>query len=289
MKLTQRSLKEVFDCDIMPVLIYANRQNAQEGKRVRPMHSHQGLCELLICFHGSGIYNIDHESYEIHKGDLIFYNAGSYHEVLSSGSQEIGTYCFGFSDVHRKGLPENHLTEKGSAFVRPSGVNEEFLLQLADQILAADNRSPAEQLRIQLMAVAFLLTACRVPSENLRSLTRKSSETAVAAKEYIDAHFAEQLKLDDIAGHLSCSTSYLSHSFKELTGYAPLQYILRSRIGQAETLLISSDLSISYISSVTGFESPSYFHRMFRKIVGTTPALYRKKYLEELHGSRKQM
>ncbi|MBQ9061288.1 MAG: hypothetical protein IJ121_00465 [Eubacterium sp.] len=71
MKLTPQLLSKVFSNGSLPSLVYANRQNVSDGKRVRPMHSHQNLCELLICYHGSGIYNINQ-----------FSNAGAFLSVL---------------------------------------------------------------------------------------------------------------------------------------------------------------------------------------------------------------
>ena len=289
MKLTPQLLNQVFSNGSLPSLVYANRQSVSEGKRVRPMHSHQNLCELLICYHGTGRYNIDSESYPVAVGDLIYYNAGSYHEVLSTGDTEIGTYCFGFTDVRMSGLPGNHLLPEDSAFVRPAGSQEIFLLQLADQIVSTETASSAEDVRVQLMAAVFLITACQIPAEKSRRLSRQSSETALAAKEYIDLHFTEPLRIEEIADVVSCSPSYLAHSFKDLTGYAPLQYMLRCRIGQAETLLISSDYTAAHIGSIVGFDSPAYFHRVFRSIAGVTPLQYRKRYLAELKGSRTQL
>lgn len=289
MALSDRRMRDVFESGEFPVLVYANRQNAQDGKRDRPLHRHDKLCELLICYHGSGIYNVDHSSYEIQVGDIIYYNAGSRHEVRSLEDTEIGTYCLGFKDVHLAGLPENHLVRRGESFVRPAGQKEAVLLGLADEIVSCPDRKAADLLRIQLLGAAFLLTACSIPSAHTRSLPVRSSEIAAAAKAYIDQHFTEPLPAEKIAEETSCSVSYLAHSFKEYTGYAPLQYIQRCRVGQAQTLLISSDYSVAHIASVTGFESASYFNRVFRKIVGATPLQYRDKYLTELRGSRMQL
>lgn len=289
MVLSDRRMREVFESGELPVLVYANRQNAQDGKRDRPLHRHNNLCELLICYHGSGIYTVDHTSYEIQVGDIIYYNAGSRHEVRSLEDTEIGTYCLGFKDVHLTGLPENHLVRSGESFVRPAGQKEAVLLGLADEIVGCPDKEPADLLRIQLLGAAFLMTAFSIPSTLNRTLPVRSSEIAAAAKAYIDQHFTDPLTTEEIAKEASCSVSYLAHSFKQYTGYAPLQYIQRCRVGQAQTLLISSDYSVSHIASVTGFESASYFNRVFRKIVGTTPLQYRDKYLTELRGSRIQL
>lgn len=289
MMLSDRRMREVFDSGQLPVLVYANRQNAQEGKRDRPLHRHEKLCELLICYHGSGIYTVDHRSYEVHAGDIIYYNAGSRHEVRSLEDTEIGTYCLGFTNVYLKGLPENHLVGKNDSFVRPAGRKEAVLLGIADEIVGCPDKEPADLLRMQLLGVTFLLTAFSIPSSRIRSLPVRSSEIAAAAKAFIDQHFTDPLSIEEIAEVSGCSVSSLAHSFKEYTGFAPLQYIQRCRIGQAQTLLISSDYSVSHIASITGFGSASYFNRVFRHIVGAAPLQYREKYLKELRGSRKQL
>ena len=90
---------------------------------------------------------------------------------------------------------------------------------------------------------------------------------------------------DDISPVLSCSPheeaieglalymspSYLSHLFKQETGFAPIQYIMRRRIGKAQSLLISTDYSVTKIASMIGCDSSNYFNYIFKKTVGMPP------------------
>ena len=190
MALTLRTLRDVFAAGTMPTLLYAHHQGTTQGRQTRPMHSHQAICELLICYHGAGIYNLNNHSYPIRPGDLIFYNAGDSHEVVSETDTEAGTYCLGYSNVHLKGLAQDQLLPADSSFVRPAGQKESFLLSLAEEIIAAADSDPVSQISTQLMGTVFLLTACSVPAPAtpVRARAVGSSPVAQQAKDYIDLH-----------------------------------------------------------------------------------------------------
>ena len=279
----------VFEENRLPTLIYANRQDYGREKHDRPMHGHDSLCELLLCYRGFGTYNIDAFSYVIQEGDLLYYNAGELHEVVSSGDTEIGTYCFGFSTVHFCGLPENHLIAHDIPHVRPSQGMFRFLRDLAEQILARYDSNPFDQLTVQLLGASLLMLAAQMPTTpHEERASDAASQLTARIKEYIDAHYTEPLRLEDIAQAMSCSVPYLAHTFKNATGYSPIQYAIRRRIGLAQTLLISSDYSATRIATMVGYDNTNYFNALFTRVVGTTPIRYRKKYLESLRGERNQ-
>lgn len=279
----------VFKNNQLPTLVYANRQDFRHTRINRPMHGHDSLCELLLCYQGFGTYNLNDRSYPIQEGDLIYYNSGELHEVVSDTEMEIGTYSFGFTDVQFHGLPVNHFIPSQSPHVRPSQGMFLFLRQLCDQILDRYNSDPFDQLTVQLLGASLLMLAAQMPAvPQEAAISHAASELTARIKEYIDAHYTEPLKLEDIASALSCSVPYLSHTFKDTTGYSPIQYAIRRRIGLAQTLLISSDYSATHIATLVGYDNTNYFNSLFTKIVGTTPIRYRKQYLESLHGERKQ-
>ena len=64
-----------------------------------------------------------------------------------------------------------------------------------------------------------------------------------------------------------------------MSGYSPIQYLLRRRLGEAQTLLISTDLPIIDITLMTGFDTQNYFNAQFTKHVGVSPKRYRDNYV----------
>lgn len=74
-----------------------------------------------------------------------------------------------------------------------------------------------------------------------------------------------------------------------MSGYSPVQYLLRRRIGEAQTLLITTDLSITRIAEMVGYDTQSYFNLQFTKNVGMPPNKFRQNYivLQKKKGERK--
>lgn len=68
--------------------------------------------------------------------------------------------------------------------------------------------------------------------------------------------------------------------FQDLS-YTDMQYLLRRRIGKAQNLLLTTDLSMARIAEQVGFETQNYFNAQFSKIVGMPPRKYRQDYLDK--------
>jgi AraC family transcriptional regulator len=94
--------------------------------------------------------------------------------------------------------------------------------------------------------------------------------------EYIDQHLDQDVSLQQLAALAQMSNSHLAHVFKQSTGLAPHQFVLRQRIEKAKQLLLEDRLSLAEISLTLGFASQAHFTTIFRKFVGFTPMAYRK-------------
>lgn len=98
-----------------------------------------------------------------------------------------------------------------------------------------------------------------------------SSKIASACR-YIELHYKEDLSLDQIAEILAMNASYLSYIFKKETGSTLVQYLTNIRMQQACELLRSRpDLSLEEIAVQTGYNSTTYFHKIFRSRFGISP------------------
>lgn len=278
-------LEEVFESGRLPQLVYVTRQ---EYGITRPMHSHDSICELMLCYEGNGVYNLGSHSYPIKEGDLIFYNAGKEHELLAQKGVHMGAYCLAFSGLKLKQLPENCLIPAGSHYVVPSGSQFTLLKEMAEKILDLDMNDRLDSVMADMLAVTYILLAKSCHASETSVITKRESELTNKVKDYITVHLAENIRLQNIADSLNYSVSYISHVFRKENGYSPIEYLIRRRIGYAETLLITSDLSVTHIATLCGYDSPNHFQDSFKKIAGISPLQYRKQYLASLHGSRKQ-
>jgi AraC-like DNA-binding protein len=92
---------------------------------------------------------------------------------------------------------------------------------------------------------------------------------------YIQAHLAENVSLATLAAVAQMSPTHFAHLFKDATGLAPHQYMLRCRMEQAKRLLTETDLSLTEIGHHVGCADHSHFTALFRKHATMTPKAYR--------------
>lgn len=95
------------------------------------------------------------------------------------------------------------------------------------------------------------------------------------AIEYINDNLENDLTLAELAGVVQMSTYHFARLFKQSTGLAPHQYVTNCRIERAKILLAERKLSIVEICGFVGFQSPSHFSALFRKLMKMTPNEYR--------------
>lgn len=95
-------------------------------------------------------------------------------------------------------------------------------------------------------------------------------------KNYIRENQAYGLSVEELAAAFNYAPKYLGRIFKSKTGQTVTEYGNWLKIKQAESLLAETDLSIERIAAQAGFNSGTYFDRVFRKITGLSPLMYRK-------------
>ena len=93
---------------------------------------------------------------------------------------------------------------------------------------------------------------------------------------YINAHFTEQLSLEDISGHFFISKSYLLKQFKKYTKTTVHSYITSKRIMLAKAML-KENIPVAQVSSACGFGSYPSFYQAFLADVGISPTQFVKK------------
>jgi AraC-like DNA-binding protein len=118
-----------------------------------------------------------------------------------------------------------------------------------------------------------------------RSEERRSNPTRVArlspaqlrrVTEHIEAHLAERISLAELAQLVGTSQSHFCHAFKATTGLPPHRWQLEARIRQSQALLSRRRSSVVDVALATGFADQSHFTRVFRRLVGETPANWRR-------------
>ena len=279
----KRDVRPVFTGENQPRLLYVSEIRPDASAHPRVMHAHADAVELILICSGSSEYLIHDKKVVIKAGDLLVYNAGVVHDEVSGPDMEVGSYCVGVGGLHMPGLRENALISDEKGYVFPTGryfedMKELFVMMFRN--LAAGE--PHAELFCTSLLHALLVSVLTVTEGVGETRENPADEPHILGsriKDYIDRHYMEPITLQSMGEALRISPYYLSHVFKQMSGYSPVQYLLRRRIGEAQTLLITTELSVARIAEMVGYDSQSYFNLQFTKNVGMPPSRYRHNYI----------
>lgn len=276
----KKEFTPVFTGENQPKLLYVSRISPAASTHPRIMHAHEDFVELLLTCSGESDYLIHDRKEHITPGDLIIYNAGVVHDEVSGPGKEIGSYCVAIAGIRLPGLKPNMLIPADARPVFETGAMFEDMRALCKMMFEqlSSGAEEAEAVCHYLM-LALLRKVLALTSNIHEQPVPEPDILGRRIKEYIDRHYTEPITLQDIGEALHMSPYYLSHVFKQMSGYSPVQYLLRRRIGEAQTLLITTDYSITRISEMVGYDTQSYFNLQFTKHVGMPPNKYRKNYI----------
>jgi AraC-like DNA-binding protein len=95
------------------------------------------------------------------------------------------------------------------------------------------------------------------------------------AQEFIERHFDEPLRVDQVAAVAHMSPFHFARTFKQATGLAPHAYLTSCRVARAKAMLAETMLALVEVAARAGFKTQGHFTEVFRRHVGTTPRLFR--------------
>lgn len=142
-------------------------------------------------------------------------------------------------------------------------------LDFAQRTYASATRHALSQIAKEQI-VAFCEAIRKVREDALPVFSRR-------AVDYISLCMAEPLTVPKIAEALGISPGYLSHRFREETGFTVTQYIAKIRCTKAAELLLSSDYPVQDVCQNVGFLDNNYFVKVFKVQYGMTPTEFRQK------------
>ncbi|UFJ43291.1 response regulator [Brevibacillus humidisoli] len=114
------------------------------------------------------------------------------------------------------------------------------------------------------------LIAIKKEDRNSRSPIRE-------AMRYVDENLKSPLSLREVADHVHLNASYFSVLFKEQTNLTFGEYVTRSRLQLAKSLLLTTKLPIAAIAEEVGYQTAKYFIKLFKEYEGITPNQFRKR------------
>jgi AraC family transcriptional regulator len=94
--------------------------------------------------------------------------------------------------------------------------------------------------------------------------------------EYVAANIGSTIRVRDLASVARLSVGHFFRAFRESFGEPPFAHVARQRIQRAQSLMLSSRASLSQIALDCGMSDQAHFTRVFRRIVGINPGVWRR-------------
>ncbi len=154
------------------------------------------------------------------------------------------------------------------------------IVRLYDTIFdRVEKQRPHYQYRIS--ANIIMLLAEIISYDRSQEHGRNSDTLVEKTKFILQENLYGNIELEEVAGKLHLSTSYLGEVFKSYTGMTPYQFYLHLKVNKAKELLEIGKLSIKEIAHKLAFEDQYYFSRLFKKKTGVPPSQWAQYHLEE--------
>ena len=129
----------------------------------------------------------------------------------------------------------------------------------------------ADELRAQA-AMLEIMAACL---EQAGHPQQEPDDRIAAVLAFMRAHLSEDIDRNVLAAQCHLSPTRFHDVFVAATGVAPMRYLTRLRLQEAQALLRHSKHSVGHIADTCGFQSQAYFNRVFKRAFGVSPGAYR--------------
>jgi AraC-like DNA-binding protein/mannose-6-phosphate isomerase-like protein (cupin superfamily) len=243
------------------------------GDSYKP-HNHP-YYQLNHIVRGTYKFTVGDHTFMANVGDTILIPMDSVHS-LTEKSDETGYYFEVKFSSFSQGVKEmcsdiGILTQ-----------NDDFSGKLLKEIFDENNNpTPAsEEIMITyLYAILFKLTAQKRRDKNSSSKYIEVSAYSAPVRDtirFLEDNYTKHLSLDDIVAQTPLKKSYFSSLFKKETTVTIFECLMIIRIRKAVELLTYTNMSLTQISTGTGFISITHFIRVFTKHVMIPPGQYRK-------------
>lgn len=239
------------------------------------MHTHS-CTEVFFIISGHGEFRIQDKVFPTAVNDVVVVNANVPHTEDSQTDNPLAYVVVGVEQLEVVadigGCTMIHLREQQAQI----STCLEMLLREAQE------QQPGwEEVCQDLLEVIIQKLVRRKDfsiSDDHHTGSNKANRECELVRRYIDNHFKENLRLDELAALAHINKYYLSHAFQKEFGTSPISYLISRRIQESRYLLTDTDHTLSQIAHILGFSSLSYFSQSFRRLEGMSPMEYRKQY-----------
>ncbi len=235
-------------------------------------HSHS-FTEFFYITNGTGKFSVEAEILDVKTNDLIILNPTIVHTEISNPSKPMEYIVLGVEGIKFQAKDLEYILLNGSA--HKSDLHFYFNTLAHEMKCDRPYRDFVCQNLLNIIFTIILRNdAFQISLATGPHLTRE----CLKAKKYIDEHFRENITIETLSSLVHLNKHYFVHNFTKQVGTSPINYLISRRIDESKYLLENTNYSLSSISQILGFSSPSYFSQVFKRTTNISPQEYRKMY-----------
>jgi len=266
----------MFDTRLRPVITggdIAYCAPAWDWEHVR-RRWHPGF-NLWLIRRGRGRLVSGDEEFELKAGECFLQRMWEYQHGTHNAPQPLVVpfILFDFRDAHGKSLTPDRIDLPPRRYVVPDA---ELMTSIIDRSLRAfrDGREDDAVLWLNA-ALSELREANRSPRPTRTEEERASRIDAICAE--IVQEPGRTYRLDDLADRAHYSRDHFVRLFKKRRGVTPNEFVIRTRVQRAQTLLSFSNHSVGQIASLLGYADAFCFSHQFKERTGVSPTEFRRR------------
>ena len=263
----------------------------EPGFTMPSKHLHDDY-EIYYLVEGERYYFIDRTTYHVTGGSLVFIDrnrihptsqcgTGSHERILISLSQHpFGDFLSLTGEMSLSGFFSAHtgileLDQEGRPLAE--SLMDTLASELHGQKPGFQHMAMSALSRLLIHAQRHFSSPSHI-SSRLPVSTQPKHRLVDDAASYITENYSKDLSLETVAAQFYVNKCYLNRIFKEATGFTVNEYINMARVRRARELLSATSMSITEVSCLLGYDSITYFERVFHRYTQTSPMKYRKAY-----------
>lgn len=232
--------------------------------------------ELIYVVRGTLSLQEVNTRFDLHAGESLILFPGKKHQGCGIFDTQLKFYWLHFDILQHQPInPSLQLNIPQHCKVRDA----EKILALFRLFLNEQQRggqSPSLELFLLLLLQEVGQAPAGVPEPDGPGVA-----LAYKARQLIATRYHQPLGTAELAALLHCNADYLGRVFRATFHQTLTDALHQQRVFAAESLLLTDSGSLAEVALRTGFNDAAYFRRIFRKLVGITPAAYKKRYCRE--------
>lgn len=219
--------------------------------------------QFLFVTHGEGSFRVDGQSFCLSAGQALF-TRKDIPLFYAPSRRNFGTAWLTFRGSGAEELLRYFQIPSYKVFA----IGERVIGSLKQFEQSAQQKTVLSRSADGYSMVLNLLEQLSMPASAWSRKVRKVNN-------YLEAHFNQNVSLDELAEFIGTDRYSLCRQYRQLTGVTVMNALRTLRVAKAKEMLLSDYLSVNQIARSCGFESPSYFVQVFKRVVGMTPGEYR--------------